>query len=208
MMRSMSRAGALASSPGGPPPALFTSTSRRPCRAVISAYRRASASASRTSQALKEALRPCGFWQRARRRATAHHHLAPRPAGMRARCRRRCRARRRSPGPRRLANGSPPWASAWVASYGVVCYFQSMHADRPATLPRVLARAAQVFGDAPAIIEGAQRLSFRELESPGARRQRRLHQRGNHAPATGSRSGLPIAPSGWSAPWGPWVWAP
>ena len=39
-----------------------------------------------------------------------------------------------------------------------------MHADRPATLPRVLARAAQVFGDAPAIIEGAQQLSFRELE--------------------------------------------
>jgi HIP---CoA ligase len=38
-----------------------------------------------------------------------------------------------------------------------------MHADIPATVPRVLARAAQLFGDAPAIIEGARRLSFREL---------------------------------------------
>ncbi len=38
-----------------------------------------------------------------------------------------------------------------------------MHADIPATIPRVLARAASLFGDAPAIIEDGLRLSFREL---------------------------------------------
>jgi acyl-CoA synthetase (AMP-forming)/AMP-acid ligase II len=38
-----------------------------------------------------------------------------------------------------------------------------MHADIPATIPRVLARAASLFGDAPAIIEDGRRLSFRAL---------------------------------------------
>ncbi len=40
-----------------------------------------------------------------------------------------------------------------------------MHADIPATIPRVLARAARLFGDAPAIVEDTHRLSFRELET-------------------------------------------
>lgn len=40
-----------------------------------------------------------------------------------------------------------------------------MSADIPATIPRVLARAARLFGEAPALVEGAQQLSFRELES-------------------------------------------
>jgi acyl-CoA synthetase (AMP-forming)/AMP-acid ligase II len=38
-----------------------------------------------------------------------------------------------------------------------------MHADIPATIPRVLTRAASLFGEAPAIIEDHRRLSFREL---------------------------------------------
>jgi HIP---CoA ligase len=38
-----------------------------------------------------------------------------------------------------------------------------MHADIPATIPRVLARAASLFGDAPAIIEDHRQLTFREL---------------------------------------------
>ena len=40
-----------------------------------------------------------------------------------------------------------------------------MQAEFPATLPRVLARAARLFGDAPAIVEDQRRLTFRELES-------------------------------------------
>ena len=40
-----------------------------------------------------------------------------------------------------------------------------MQAEVPATLPRVLARAARLFGDAPAIVEDQRRLTFRELES-------------------------------------------
>ena len=44
-----------------------------------------------------------------------------------------------------------------------------MHADIPATIPRVLARAARLFGDAPALIEDAQRLTFRELEARAQR---------------------------------------
>jgi HIP---CoA ligase len=39
-----------------------------------------------------------------------------------------------------------------------------MHDEIPSTLPRVLARAAQLFGDAFSIIDGEQRLTFRELE--------------------------------------------
>jgi len=39
-----------------------------------------------------------------------------------------------------------------------------MHDEIPPTIPRVLARAAHRFGDAPAIIDGAQRLTFRELQ--------------------------------------------
>ncbi len=39
-----------------------------------------------------------------------------------------------------------------------------MHADIPLTIPRVLARAAQLFGDAPALVEEARPLSFRDLE--------------------------------------------
>jgi acyl-CoA synthetase (AMP-forming)/AMP-acid ligase II len=40
-----------------------------------------------------------------------------------------------------------------------------MQAEYPVTLPRVLARAARLFGDAPAIVEDQRRLTFRELES-------------------------------------------
>jgi HIP---CoA ligase len=39
-----------------------------------------------------------------------------------------------------------------------------MHADIPPTIPRVLARAAELFGDAPALVEEARPLSFRDLE--------------------------------------------
>ncbi len=39
-----------------------------------------------------------------------------------------------------------------------------MQAEIPLTIPRVLARAAQLFGEAPALIEEARPLSFRELE--------------------------------------------
>ncbi|MBS0577864.1 MAG: AMP-binding protein [Proteobacteria bacterium] len=39
-----------------------------------------------------------------------------------------------------------------------------MHEEIPLTIPRVLARAAQRFADAPAIVDGPQRLSFRELQ--------------------------------------------
>ncbi len=39
-----------------------------------------------------------------------------------------------------------------------------MHADIPPTIPRVLARAAELFGDAPALIEEARSVSFRDLE--------------------------------------------
>jgi acyl-CoA synthetase (AMP-forming)/AMP-acid ligase II len=39
-----------------------------------------------------------------------------------------------------------------------------MHDEIPLTIPRVLARAARRFGDAPAIIDGPQRLTFRELQ--------------------------------------------
>jgi len=38
-----------------------------------------------------------------------------------------------------------------------------MHADIPATIPRVLARAASLFGEAPAIVEDGRQLTFREL---------------------------------------------
>jgi HIP---CoA ligase len=44
-----------------------------------------------------------------------------------------------------------------------------MHADIPATIPRVLARAVALFGDTPAIVEDARRLSFRELGDAAAR---------------------------------------
>jgi HIP---CoA ligase len=44
-----------------------------------------------------------------------------------------------------------------------------MHADIPATIPRVLARAASLFGDAPAIIEEGRHLSFRELAAAAGR---------------------------------------
>jgi len=44
-----------------------------------------------------------------------------------------------------------------------------MHGDLPATLPRVLARAAQLFGDAPAIVEDARQLSFRQLQAQAQR---------------------------------------
>jgi acyl-CoA synthetase (AMP-forming)/AMP-acid ligase II len=40
-----------------------------------------------------------------------------------------------------------------------------MHADIPATIPRILARAAQLFGDSAAISEERAALSFRELEA-------------------------------------------
>ena len=40
-----------------------------------------------------------------------------------------------------------------------------MHADIPATIPRTLARAAQLFGDSAAIREEHTTLSFRELEA-------------------------------------------
>ena len=43
---------------GGPPPALFTTTSRRPSRAVVASTRPATASASRTSAAMNTASRP------------------------------------------------------------------------------------------------------------------------------------------------------
>jgi acyl-CoA synthetase (AMP-forming)/AMP-acid ligase II len=39
-----------------------------------------------------------------------------------------------------------------------------MHADIPLTIPRVLARAAQLFGDAPALVEETRQVSFRDLE--------------------------------------------
>jgi acyl-CoA synthetase (AMP-forming)/AMP-acid ligase II len=39
-----------------------------------------------------------------------------------------------------------------------------MHDEIPPTIPRVLARAAQRFGAAPAIVDGTQQLSFRELQ--------------------------------------------
>src|SRR5450432_1261957 len=39
-----------------------------------------------------------------------------------------------------------------------------MHEEIPPSIPRVLARAAHRFGDAPAIVDGPQRLSFRELQ--------------------------------------------
>jgi acyl-CoA synthetase (AMP-forming)/AMP-acid ligase II len=40
-----------------------------------------------------------------------------------------------------------------------------MHDEIPPSIPRVLARAAQRFGAAPAIVDGAQRLTFRELQA-------------------------------------------
>jgi acyl-CoA synthetase (AMP-forming)/AMP-acid ligase II len=49
------------------------------------------------------------------------------------------------------------------ASYGLVWYFQAMQRDAPLTLPQVLARAARLFGDAPAIVEAHQRLTFAAL---------------------------------------------
>jgi acyl-CoA synthetase (AMP-forming)/AMP-acid ligase II len=39
-----------------------------------------------------------------------------------------------------------------------------MHADIPLTIPRVLARAARLFGDTPALVEESQQLTFRDLE--------------------------------------------
>jgi HIP---CoA ligase len=39
-----------------------------------------------------------------------------------------------------------------------------MHEEIPPSIPRVLARAAHRFGDGPAIVDGTQRLSFRELQ--------------------------------------------
>jgi HIP---CoA ligase len=39
-----------------------------------------------------------------------------------------------------------------------------MHEEIPLSIPRVLARAARRFADAPAIVDGAERLSFRELQ--------------------------------------------
>src|SRR5450432_1156316 len=39
-----------------------------------------------------------------------------------------------------------------------------MHEEIPPSTPRVLARAAHRFGDAPAIVDGPLRLSFRELQ--------------------------------------------
>lgn len=39
-----------------------------------------------------------------------------------------------------------------------------MHDEIPPSIPRVLARAAQRFAEAPAIIDGAQRLTFRQLQ--------------------------------------------
>ena len=44
-----------------------------------------------------------------------------------------------------------------------------MHAEIPPTIPQVLARAARLFGDSAAIIEGGTRLSFRELDAQAAR---------------------------------------
>jgi HIP---CoA ligase len=39
-----------------------------------------------------------------------------------------------------------------------------MHADIPPTIPRVLARSAELFGDSPALVDEGQQLSFRDLE--------------------------------------------
>src|SRR5580704_6287264 len=164
MMRSMWRGAAPASSPGGPPPALLTSTSRRPRRCTTSANSRATASASRTSQAMNCARRAPSDGSSVSAGALRPHTTTCAPAARKARAmpapipREPPVTSTTAPGRRISAVGC-----SMFASYGLVWYFQAMQRDPPLTLPQVLARAARLFGDAPAIVEEHQRLTFAAL---------------------------------------------
>jgi hypothetical protein len=94
MIFSLKRGDAVAASVKGAPPALFTSTSRRPCCATTAATSLSTLSGSRTSHATNEAVRPPALGRRVRRLATTHHDgsasrqersAMPRPSALRCR---------------------------------------------------------------------------------------------------------------------------